>query len=98
GAVAGAVDQPDGRHANGRRSTAARGISRARYPGDGTSEAIAQRVPAPYFIVTFCTLKFPTSPTYSVLSLRQSIALTVPNSFGSLPALPNLPIIVPSRR
>src|SRR5262245_33550013 len=53
---------------------------------------------APYFIVTFCTLKFPISPTYSVLSLRQSIALTVPNSLSSLPALPNLPIIVPSRR
>ena len=59
---------------------------------------ILRWVQAPYFIVTFCTLKFPISPTYSVLSLRQSIALTVPNSFGSLPALPNLPIIVPSRR
>ena len=47
---------------------------------------------------SFCTLKLPTSPTYSVFSLRQSIALTVPNSFSSLPARPNLPIIVPSRR
>src|SRR4029434_603412 len=42
----------------------------------------------PYFIFTFCTLKFPISPTYSVLSLRQSMAFTVPNSFGNLPALP----------
>ena len=30
--------------------------------------------------------------------MRQSIALTVPNSFSSLPARPNLPTIVPSRR
>ena len=40
GAVADADDQPDGRHANGRGSAAARGVSRPRGPGDGTSEAI----------------------------------------------------------
>ncbi len=34
---------------------------------------------------------FPISPTSRLFSLRQSIEFTVPNSFGSFPARPNLP-------
>jgi hypothetical protein len=33
-----------------------------------------------------------------VFSVRQSMALTVPNSFGSFPARPNLPMTEPSSR
>ena len=54
-------------------------------------------VPAVGRSVTFCTRQFPSSPTNSSFSLRQSIALTVPNSFSSLPARPNFPTIFPSR-
>ncbi len=42
GAVADADDQPDGRHADGRGSAAARGISRTRRSGDGASKAVVQ--------------------------------------------------------
>ena len=45
--------------------------------------------------VTFCTRQLASSPTSSSFSLRQSIELTRPNSFGSLPALPNLPTTLP---
>src|SRR5438552_3262102 len=48
--------------------------------------------------VTFCARQFQTSPTHRSFSLRQSIALTMPNSFGILPALPNLPTTCPLRR
>src|SRR5579884_1970558 len=46
--------------------------------------------------VTFWTRQLSTSPTRSSLGLRQSIWFTVPNCFGSLPASPNLPRILPS--
>jgi|SoiMethySBSTD1v2_1073268.scaffolds.fasta_scaffold00805_5 sugar lactone lactonase YvrE len=46
--------------------------------------------------VTFWTRQFVISPMSSSCSLRQSIELAMPNSFGSLPALPNLPRILPS--
>src|SRR5207244_3523111 len=46
--------------------------------------------------VSFCTRQFNSSPTNNSLSLRQSIAFTVPNSFGIFPARPNLPRIRPS--
>ena len=39
-----------------------------------------------YFSVTLCTRQFVISPTSSSFSLRQSIELARPNSFGSLPA------------
>ena len=44
---------------------------------------------------SFCTRQFVSSPTNSSFSVRQSIALTRPSSFGCLPALPNLPTIRP---
>src|SRR5688572_23778029 len=50
------------------------------------------------FSVTFCTRQFVISPTSSWFSLRQSSELASPNSFGSLPAEPNRPTTVPSRR
>lgn len=46
--------------------------------------------------VTFCTRQLVISPTSSSFSLRQSIELASPNSFGSLPAAPNLPTTLPS--
>ena len=45
--------------------------------------------------VTFWARQFQTSPTIRSFSVRQSMALTMPNSFGSLPALPNLPTTWP---
>jgi len=47
--------------------------------------------------VSFCTRQLASSPTSSSFSLRQSIEFTRPNSFGSLPALPNLPSTLPWR-
>src|SRR6476620_10993312 len=46
--------------------------------------------------VSFCTRQLPNSPTNSSFSLRQSIELTMLNSFGTRPARPNLPTILPS--
>ena len=40
---------------------------------------------------SFCTRSCRSRRRSSLFSLRQSMALTVPNSFGSLPARPNLP-------
>ena len=48
--------------------------------------------------VTFWARQFQISPTHRSFSVRQSMALTMPNSFGSLPALPNLPTICPFSR
>src|SRR6266850_1975984 len=48
--------------------------------------------------VGFWTRMLASSPTRRLFSLRQSMELTVPNSFGRLPTLPNLPTIVPSSR
>ena len=50
------------------------------------------------FSVTFCTRQLVISPISSSFSLRQSMELARPNSFGSLPAEPNLPTTVPSSR
>jgi hypothetical protein len=46
--------------------------------------------------MTFWTRQFQTSPTNSSFSFRQSTELTMSNSFGSLPALPNVPTTFPS--
>jgi hypothetical protein len=46
--------------------------------------------------VSFCTRQLASSPTSSSFSLRQSIALTMLNSFGIRPALPNWPTTLPS--
>jgi hypothetical protein len=48
--------------------------------------------------VTICTRQFVISPTSNWFSLRQSRELASPNSFGNLPAEPNLPTMVPSSR
>jgi hypothetical protein len=64
--------------------------SRLIAPPNQTSRIIGYRS------VSFWTLMLLTSPTSRLFSLRQSIELTVPNSFGSFPALPNLPTMVPS--
>src|SRR5262249_27370608 len=47
---------------------------------------------------SFCTRRLASSPTRRVFSPRQSMELTAPNSLSSLPARPNLPRTVPSRR
>ena len=44
----------------------------------------------------FCTRQSVISETKSSLGLRQSISCTVLNSFSAFPALPNLPMMVPS--
>lgn len=49
-----------------------------------------------YFRFSFCTRKLPISATSSEFSARQSISLTVPNSFIIFPARPNFPRMVPS--
>src|SRR5438477_615054 len=48
--------------------------------------------------VTRCALQFQTSPSTRFVSLRQSIAFTMPNSLAILPALPNLPTTWPFKR
>jgi hypothetical protein len=50
-------------------------------------------IPAYFFKVIFWARQFQTSPTHRSFSVRQSMALTMPNSFGSLPAFPNFPTI-----
>ena len=57
-----------------------------------------RRTPGFYFAarsVIFCTRQLVSSPTSSSFSFRQSMEFTRPNSFGSLPALPNLPTTLP---
>src|SRR6185295_1665927 len=69
----------------------------------GLGTVMSRRVPTSpsphriiYFLsVTFCARQLQISPTIRSFSVRQSMALTMPNSFGSLPALPNLPATCP---
>jgi NADP-dependent 3-hydroxy acid dehydrogenase YdfG len=93
----------DRRDHPGRRRAPREITPRARdEPPPGTNPATdpswpgRQRVAAPPFSVTFCTRQLVISPTSNSFSLRQSIELASPNSFGRLPALPNLPTTLPS--
>jgi hypothetical protein len=63
----------------------------------GSSSWRAPDAPFRYrFSVILCTLQLVISPMSSSCSLRQSMELASPNSFGSFPAEPNRPTTLPS--